>query len=249
MINIVIPLAGNSNLSSDLGYPYPFPLIELNKVPLINYVINNLKESGTKVNLIIILKDEDCKIFHLDNTIKQLCENNVTIVKLLNKTAGALCSILMGIDYFYNNYPLIIANADQVFTKGVVAEMINDLSFSDCDAMCPTFESVHPRWSYLKLENKIVVEATEKNPFSNKAIAGFYYFKSGEVFSNLAKRAIINKRNTDGIYYTSSVLNEYILDGLNMRTFELTGNKYYSLFTAQRVLDFEKTIKAGKINL
>lgn len=243
MINIIVPMAGLSSLAKELEYPYPSPLVEIQGLPLIQYVIGNLCEISKDITFTIILREEDCKRFHLDSTVKLLTNNKVNVVRLQRDTAGALCSILMAIEHFDNDHELIIANSDQIFEKGFLASLIKTIGTSSADAACPVFDSVHPRWSYLRISEDRVVEAVEKNPVSRNAVAGLYYFRSGQQFANLAKRVILNGRETDGKYFTSAVLNEYILDGLTVLPIQIRNECYTSLFTAQRVHDFERSIR------
>ena len=243
MINIIIPMAGLSSLAKELEYPYPSPLVEIQGLPLIQYVISNLCEISKDITFTIILRDEDCKRFHLDSTVKLLTINKVNVVRLQRDTAGALCSILMAIEHFDNDHKLIIANSDQIFEKGFLFSLIKTIGAGSADAVCPVFDSVHPRWSYLRISDDRVVEAVEKNPISRNAVAGLYYFRSGRQFANLAKRVILNGRETEGKYFTSAVLNEYILDGLNVLPIQIRNECYTSLFTAQRVHDFERSIR------
>ena len=44
MLNVLLPMAGISPLSEELGYPYPSPLVEICGVPLIQRVIENFTE-------------------------------------------------------------------------------------------------------------------------------------------------------------------------------------------------------------
>jgi dTDP-glucose pyrophosphorylase len=243
MINIVIPMAGISSLSKELEYPYPSPLVEIQGLPLIQYIIGNLCNLGKDIIFTIILREEDCKRFHLDSTVKLLTNNKVNVVRLQRDTAGALCSILMAIEHFDSDHELIIANSDQIFEEVFLATLINRIAAKSADAACPIFDSVHPRWSYLRISEDRVVEAVEKNPISRHAVAGLYYFRYGKQFANLAKRVILNGRETDGKYFTSAVLNEYILDGLTVLPIQIPNDSYTSFFTAQRVHDFEQSIR------
>jgi dTDP-glucose pyrophosphorylase len=236
-------MAGISTLAIELGYPYPSPLIEIDGLPLIQRVVENLQELGQDITFTAVLREEDCRKFHLDNTVQLLAGGRANIVPLQNETAGALCSVLMAIEHFNTEQPLIIANVDQLFDRGELSAMISKIAETSADAACPVFESVHPRWSYLRLVDGAVVEAVEKDPVSRNAIAGLYYFRSGSQFSEHAMRAILNGRQTDGRYFTSAVLNEYILSGLSVAAIPIPSGGYHSLFTAQRVADFERRIR------
>lgn len=239
MLNILLPMAGTSPLARELAYPYPSALVEICGVPLIQHVIDNLMELDNEVCITAVLRLEECRGFHLDSTIKLLAGDKTKIISLQKDTAGALCSVLMAVENFCEEAPLVIANTDQIFDRGILRSLMRQIEMIDPDAACPTFDSVHPRWSYLRLDGDQVIEAVEKNPISRHAVAGLYYFKSGKKFTELAMRAIMNGRDIDGSFFISSALNEYILDELKVVSLPVEGASYHSFFTAQRVLDYE----------
>lgn len=239
MLNVLLPMAGLSPLSEELGYPYPSPLVEICGVPLIQRVIENFTELGSELCITAVLRSEDCRRFHLDSTIKLLAGTNTKITTLQKDTAGALCSVLMSIEHINDDTPLVIANTDQIFDRGILRSLMQQIEAIDPDAACPTFDSVHPRWSFLRVINGRVVEAVEKNPVSHHAVAGLYYFKSGKQFSELAMRAILNGRDIDGRFFISAALNEYILAEKTVVVIPVDGCSYHSFFTAQRVVEYE----------
>lgn len=239
MLNVLLPMAGISPLAEELGYPYPSPLVEICGIPLIQRVIENLAELGNELCITAVLRSEDCRRFHLDSTIKLLAGSNTQIVSCQKDTAGALCSVLMAIEHINNDIPLVIANTDQIFDREILRSLMQKIEVIDPDAACPTFDSVHPRWSCLRLSDNRVIEAVEKNPVSRHAVAGFYYFKSGRKFAESAMRAILNGRDIDGRFFISAVLNEYILEERTVVSVPIDGASYHSFFTAQRVVDYE----------
>lgn len=245
MLNIILPMAGMNSLQSEMENHYPSALAEINERPLIQYVIENLAEIDLTAKFTVILRDEDCKKFHLDNTIRLLTGNNVNIVKVRQETAGALCSILLAVDYFNDDSPVIISNADQIIDRKALINFMGAVATDMPSAACPVFNSVHPRWSYVRIENGEIIEAAEKNPISNNAVAGLYFFESGKEFIKLATAAILNGRQANGNYFTSSVLNEYILAGLRVLPVALDIYDYHSLYTAKRLLDYSEMVRSN----
>lgn len=239
MLNVVLPMAGVSPLAEELGYPYPSPLVEICGKTLIQRVIENLGEFESEICVTAVLRAEDCRRFHLDSTIKLLAGGTANVIVLQKDTTGALCSVLMAIEKIGSSAPLIIANSDQIFDPGVLRTFLDRVRALGADAACPTFGSVHPRWSYLRLDGERVVEAVEKNPVSRHAVAGIYYFKSGAEFSRAAMKAILNSRDVDGKFFVSAVLNEFILDEKVVVGVPIDEAAYHSFFTAQRVAEFE----------
>jgi dTDP-glucose pyrophosphorylase len=143
----------------------------------------------------------------------------------------------MAISHIANDKPLIIANSDQIFEgslKGIVA------SFKDSDAGVLTFESVHPRWSYVRLnENQQVVETAEKRPISKNAIAGLYYFRRGRDFVDSAMRMIQKDSSVNGSFYISPTLNEMILMGRKITTIKVEAEQYHTFYTPQKIKEYE----------
>lgn len=235
---LIIPIASPSKFFNLDDYGYPQYLIEIMGKPMIQHVIENLCNGNFFKKIVFIVRDEDCKRYHIDNTLKLITPIEPTIIKLKSDTMGALCSVLLAIDLI-DDGPLVISNGDQIFDDGISSYIKNFLS-DNHDAGCLTFSSVHPRWSYIRADEKgFVIETAEKNPISRHAIAGIYFYKSGKIFTELAMKAIKNRASTDGKYFISSVFNEYILDGCNVVHFPIKDSSYHTFYNPQKIEEFE----------
>lgn len=242
MINIIIPMGRHSSFFESNEYPYPTPLIEVAGKPMVERLINNLNSVDKDVLFTFCLRKEDCQRFHLDRTLRLLAGERTRIVILDNDTAGAACSCLMAIDSVDRNQPLIISNFDQVFDLDL-SKVVNFFSENEVDAGAIYFESVLPRWSYLRLgENDRILEAAEKKPISKHAIAGFYYFKQAEFFFDGAKASIMKDAQVDGRYYIAPVLNELILDGKKLCGYRIENSEYHSFYSPQKITEYESTL-------
>jgi len=219
MLKIIIPMAGPSDLFYNAGYTYPKPLIEVNGVPMIQLVIEKAAAISTPCEFIFIIKEEDAIKYHLDNTLRLLAPD-CEVVKLKKNTKGGLCSVLMAIDHIRPDDSLIVLNGDQVIDEDFDA-VLNFWKENDADAGIITFKSVHPRWSYARIENNLVMQTAEKNPISHHAIAGYYYFAEAAVFLDCAFQTIKNDVQLDGNYYTSPVLNEYVLKNKKVLNYQI----------------------------
>jgi len=241
MINILIPIAGKTDFFSENDYPFPKPLIEFNGKTMIEHVIDNFSSIKEKKQFIFIVNSDDCKKYHLDNVLNILTEHKCTIIKIDNETKGAICSAMLAIRYIDNETPLIISNADQLFDINL-QEVVE--SFKKNSAGIITFESIHPRWSYVRLdENNQVVETAEKRPISKFAIAGFYYFNKGSDFISSSSRTIKKDANVNGLYYIASSLNELILKNKTINIFRIENSKYHTFYTPQKIKEYERLIR------
>lgn len=244
-MNIIVPLAGIFH-NDDNNHYYPLPLREVLGKPLIQYVTENLLRIEGKNKFIYIIKEEDCYKFHLDNTLRLLtpgCE----VVILKSETLGAVCSILMAVEYVLKDDYTIIVNSDQIFVRDL-NPIINEFRERDVDAGVISFDSVHPRWSYVSCdENHNVLQAKEKNPISRFAIAGFYFFRTYHDFIESAFAAIEIEDYHHGKLYTSALLNQMILLNRKVVNKVLDSNDYISFYSSQKVKELERLIIEKKL--
>jgi dTDP-glucose pyrophosphorylase len=237
MINVLIPMAGKSQYFAESEYPFPKPLVEIGNKTAIEHVISNLATIADEVNFIFVLNSADCRKFHLDSTLNILTNHRCKIIRLESETRGAACSALMAVNHISNDTPLVIANADQIFEESLQDAI---QQFKEFDAGVITFESVHPRWSYVRLgEDQLVVETAEKRPISRHAIAGFYYFQKGTYFVESAMRMIQKDSSVNGNYFIAPSMNEMILQGQKITTHKVDVNRYHTLYTPQKVKEYE----------
>jgi dTDP-glucose pyrophosphorylase len=241
MINILIPMAGKNQHFPEGEFPFPKSLIEIGSKTMIERVVDNLATAGDNVKFIFVIGGEDCSKFHLDNTLSIITDGRGHIVRLDNETRGSACSALMAIDHIATDMPLLIANSDQLFEKPI-AEMIND--FQKADAGIVTFDSVHPRWSYARLDEQgKVVETAEKRPLSRHAIAGLYYFSRGTHFVDAAMQMIRKDESVNGSYFVAPVLNQLILAGKDIQVHKIENSCYHTFYTPQKIKEYESWLQ------
>jgi choline kinase len=237
MINVLIPMAGENQGFPESHNPFPMPLIEIGSKTVIERVIDNLSTVAEQVQFIFVINNDDCRKFHLDNTLNIITGGQCHIVRLNKETQGSSCSALMAIDHIATDTPLLIANSDQIFEDSV-AELIVD--FQTADAGVVTFNSVHPRWSYVRLdEHGKVVEIAEKRPLSRHAIAGLYYFRRGKDFVDAAMQMIRKNESVNGRYFISPALNQLILANKTIQIRNVEIERYHTFYTPKKIKEYE----------
>lgn len=237
-VNVLLPAMGTSLFFQDSFFPKP--LYEIKGKTMIELVVGNYAELDPK-HYIFVFSDEDCRQFHLDDSVKMITPLS-EVIRLKKQTAGALCTCLMAVDLINNDTPLIIANSDQIididYTK--VLEKFNN---EGANAGVITFPNIHPRWSYARKRNNEIVEVAEKRPLSKDAIAGFYYFRKGRDFVEAAKKAILKRSCLDGKYYISASINELILMGKKVGYYDIKKNQYRSFYSPAKIKEYEEDIR------
>ncbi|WP_113651709.1 glycosyltransferase family 2 protein [Pedobacter namyangjuensis] len=241
MLKIIIPLAGSSELFANAGYYYPKPLIEVKGIPMIQTVLNNPLLLDVEKSFIFIIKVEDAKKFHLDSTLRILAPN-CEIIKIDNDTKGALCSVMLAVDKIDPQDEVLILNGDQVIDEPL-GQIYKYWKKLDAPAGLITFTSVHPRWSYARLIDGIVVQTAEKNPISNYAIAGAYYFKVASAFFSAAFRSIKEGVHLDGMFFISPVVNQYVLNAENVFAYKIDNKKYHLFYSPQMLQEYERNFQ------
>ena len=68
------------------------------------------------------------------------------------------------------------------------------------------------------IENNIVTEVAEKNPISDIATVGIYYWKQGSDYVKYAEQMIEKNIRVNNEFYVCPVFNESISDGKKIRT-------------------------------
>ena len=207
-LNILIPMAGAGDRFAKAGYTFPKPLIEINGMPMIEYVVRNL---NIDANWIFIVQKKHYDKYSLKTLLNNISEN-CKIVISDKLTEGAACTSLLAKDLINNNQSLLIANSDQIIEWSSDRYMYF-FQNSKADGGILTFDSSHPKWSYVKLNNlNMVEEVAEKNPISRNATCGIYFWKKGSDYVKYAERMINNNSRINNEFYICPVYNEAIKD-------------------------------------
>jgi len=248
-MNILIPIAGRDPLFKEEEFAFPKPLIDIINKPMIEHTINNFKHLRIPIHFTFIVQDELCRLFSLDNILKLLTEGfDCTIIRLAQPTQGAICSSLMAIDAIDPDEDLLISNSDHIFRMDL-NHILKGFAASDDDVGLVTFDSSHPRWSYVQTdETGAVIETSEKKVISRQAIAGLYYFKKGEDFIEAAKQVVLNGVKVNNAYYISQAVNELILKGKSISQSNIPASSYYNLYSPQKVSEYEKILRDERIS-
>ena len=215
-LNVLIPMAGAGSRFATAGYTFPKPLIDVEGKPMIQLVVENL---NIDANYIYVVQKSHREKFNLD-TLLNLITPNCTIVEVDGVTEGAACTALLAKEFIDNGNPLFFANSDQ-FVEWDSNEFFYKMNENDCDGGIPVFRSTHPKWSFAKLdEDGFVTEVQEKNPISDLATIGFYYWKQGSDFVKYSEEMIEQEIRVNGEFYVCPVYNNAIKGGLKVRTFD-----------------------------
>ncbi len=228
-LNVVIPMAGAGSRFEKAGYSFPKPLIDVNGKPMIQVVVEGMHIDA---NYIYIVQKSHRQKYNLD-TLLNLITPNCKIVEVDGLTEGAACTVLLAKEYIDNDNQLILTNSDQ-FIQWDSTEFMYQMNEKNFDGGIICFESTHPKWSFARTdENGIITEVAEKNPISNQATAGIYYFKHGSDFVKYAEQMIEKDIRVNNEFYVCPVYNEAIQDDKKIFNYQIKPENMWGLGTPE----------------
>ena len=227
-LNVLIPMAGAGSRFEQAGYTFPKPLIDVKGKPMIQVVIENLNMDA---NYIFVVQKAHREKYNLD-TMLSLIAPGCKIVETDGLTEGAACTALLAKEHIDNDAPLFFANSDQ-FVDWDSNEFMYKMNETNADGGIVTFKATHPKWSFAKIdpETGCVTEVAEKNPISDDATVGYYYWKHGSDFIKYAEEMIDKNIRVNNEFYVCPVFNQAISAGKKIRTF--TTEKMWGLGTPE----------------
>jgi len=212
-LNVLIPMAGAGSRFEKAGYTFPKPLIEVNGKPMIQVVVENI---GLEANFHFVVQKQHREKYNLD-TMLNLIAPKCKIIEVDGITEGAACTALLAKEYIENDKPLFFANSDQ-WVDWNPLEFMYRMQETNADGGIVTFKATHPKWSFVKIdERNIATEVAEKNPISNNATVGYYYWKRGSDFVKYAEQMIAKNIRVNNEFYVCPVYNQAIQDGKIIR--------------------------------
>lgn len=241
MINIVIPMAGEGSRFVKEGYKTPKPFVNVAGQPMITRVLDNLYYPG--VNFILIARKE-----HMEQSQDIVAEIKkkypATFIAIDKLTEGTACTVLFARSFINNDYPLLIANSDQIVDMKI-KEYIDDALDRKLDGSILTFIDTYkdPKWSFARLDkNNLVVEVKEKVAISDLATVGIYLFTKGRYFVDAAVDMIISNDRVNTEFYTCPVYNYSIRDGRNIGIYNIDFHQMHGIGTPDDLNMYLKTL-------
>ena len=185
----LILAAGAGSRFEAAGYTFPKPLIDVNGKAMLEVVIDTLPECE---EYIFACRTQDVEQYNMDDLLKRATDDRSRVVCVDKLTSGAAATALLCEEFIDNNEELIIANSDQYIEYDIRNfNLIRKWCHTGGIVFC--FNACHPKWSFAELNSDFeITRIAEKDPISNVATCGIYYWSAGKVFVKYAKQMIEN---------------------------------------------------------
>lgn len=226
-LNVVIPMAGAGSRFAQAGYTFPKPLIDVHGKPMLQVVLENL---NIDARYIFIVQREHFEKYNLKYMFNLLVPRWDCIL-MDGVSDGAARTVLEARQIIDTSNHLLIVNSDQ-FIEWNSNEVMYSFAADDIDGGILTFESTHPKYSFVKTdENGFVSEVAEKKVISNQATVGMYYWNRGSDYVKYAQQMIGANKRVNNEFYVAPVYQEAIADGKKIKVKNI--KRFWSLGTPE----------------
>lgn len=232
-MDILIPIGGLGTRFKKNGYLKPKALINVFGKSIINYLIDSLNTNLID-NIIIPYNKEYSKFRFEDKLKKDYPEINFIFIKLEKNTDGAAETINIALKkILYEDKPILCLDSDNFYTIDIV-------KIWNGENKIITFEDVNdkPIYSYIKINEKNVIDILEKQKISNYACCGAYGFSSRLQLLKYTQMVIDNDIKEKNEFYTSVVIKEMINNKIDFIYSVVNKNDWICLGTPIQVMHF-----------
>ena len=236
-------LAAGRHASTPEPDSYPLFLAEIDGKLVIEWIAEGLEQLDD-TSVVFAFREEDVRRMHLDSIARQLV-SDAEVIKVSGETSGAPCTALLAVDRLDPDDELLIANVSDVVDVDL-RPVVQDFRERGADAGTVIFDSLHPRYSYVRMDDDgRVVEAAEKNPISRHATAGIYWFRRAADFVDAAQSMILKDAKVNGTFYISLTLNEMVLRGKDIRCHAIAPEHYHPFKSTRQVQSYDEAPMLG----
>lgn len=238
-INILVLAAGSSSVATNDG-GYPLCLTEFEGVALIERIVANT-QSIKNARYSFAMRDAEVGRYHLDR-VAQLLAPGSHVVGVPEVTRGSACTALLAASQFNGQQEILIISANELVDIDF-SEVIADFRERGLDAGTLSFRSIHPRYSYVRLNDAgFVVEAAQQNPITHHATTGVFWFARAGDLVEAIKNMIRKDASVGGNYYIAPAFNELVLKQARIGILEIDMHTYHPLKTERQVYQFEQGV-------
>ena len=232
-----MPMAGEGSRFKKEGWTTPKPLIELNGKPLFLHAISSVAAPGIELKYSFIVRQEHIKEYEIDKGIKNILPK-ANIFSVAKTTRGAVETCLVAESAIADDDAVIVMDCDLEFKSKKFLEIIlsilkQPVDFAEGGALI-SFQSTDPRYSYAALgKDGYVTKTAEKDPISNHALCGAYFFSTGKRFKQVAHQLLNEPEFKKPEYYVSLLYNYLLKAGEKVQLASM--EEYYSYGTPEEL--------------
>jgi len=222
----LIPMAGEGKRFKDVGYTTPKPFIPVSGKPMIIQAARSMPASD---KWIFVCRKEHVDDYKISEVLRKEF-TNAQIITVDKTTEGQAATCLLAKNLMDKDKPLFIGccDAGMIWNRKKWGNLIGDKSI---DAVIWAFTKqpnlvVNPKaWGWIDVDsNNVVKRMSVKipisgNPFNDQAVIGNFWFRTGQLFIDMAEELIRKNIRVNNEFYVDSIPDVLIKHGKKVVTF------------------------------
>ena len=204
-MKFIMPMAGLGSRFGDVVKP----LVDVNGIPMFVHSARCAQYEFS--DYIFIVRQEH----NLKPTIKQYYPD-AHVIEIDYTTQGTACTLMLARQHWQDGSSIFVSNCDQH------VEYTGDWSWTKWDGAIACFDCPErdPKWSYAQTNNAgFVTRVAEKDPISELATAGWYYWRDGRQFEQSVVDMMAADDRVNNEFYTCPTYNYLLKQGCAVSTF------------------------------
>jgi hypothetical protein len=243
-MNVLILAAGGEPTQGEGADAYPIWLSEMEGGLVLERQVRALS-LAEHARFVFCFRRSDVERYHLKDIVG-LMTPGCEVVEIRRETRGAACTAMLALGKVDLEKELVVASATDHIDVDY-GEVLERFRARGADAGVITFESLHPRYAFVRVDAEgWVTEAAEKRPISRTANAGFFWFRRAGDFFDALQQMILKDAQVQERFFISPALNELILEQKRIATFALAANQYHPLKAQSQVEAYEQALEARR---
>ena len=204
-IKLIMPMCGEGSRFVNAGYVKPKPLIDAGGLPLF----------VRSTECIRVEFDEKIFLTRQSHNLRPAILEwypDATVIELEDLPQGTALTLQRARAHWQDGSAIFIANCDQMVDYDPAD--FYDVRNANKDGAIAVFHCPErdPKWSYAQCDSDMQVQrVAEKDPISEWATVGYYYFRDGRVFESAVDAMVRAGDTVNNEYYTCPAYN-YLLN-------------------------------------
>jgi NDP-sugar pyrophosphorylase family protein len=226
-IQLVIPMAGSSEMFAAAGYVGPKWLIDIDGKPMIQHVV---EQFPGVTDILFICNTEELQDPNVENVLKSL---GGKVVGIDPNSRGPVDTILQAAEHISDDKEIIVSYCDHGMVWNFDS-FLQEVREGDFEGAMTCYNNFHPHtleaaglYSFCFQKNNKLSEVQDKIPFTKERSSEFvssdvFYFKSSGILKKYFQIAMTKPdMNCGGNYFIALVYNLLVADNLSVHVHKI----------------------------
>lgn len=207
----IMPVAGLGSRFATVGISKPKPLIDIGGKPMVRWAADSIPFVEDS-EFVFVARQAHINEYDIDEHLEQIFTPEITVVVIDYLTEGPACTAALAQEAVDDDESVVVTDSDHYFESDAYERLLT----GDRDGIrgaIPVFRSDDSGLSYSVVDERMCVQrVAEKEPISQYANIGAYYFDRFGDFRSALDAAMERGETVNDEYYVAPLYNE-LVDG------------------------------------